>query len=199
MKHILFILPICLFAVSGNPVIAADFSNGFYYGGSGGLTDNKNVCEDIGDPISPRNCEDQDFGWQLFVGWQFMKWIGIEGGWTNLGQSSFMQVNGTIIQSETEGLQGNVVVTVPWLEKAGLYFKAGAFLWDIEVSQADNLGNSQEISDKDIDYVLGAGLRYPLTDSLGIGLEFQQFRDIGNRKTGSFDANLVTAGLLFSF
>jgi len=47
--------------------------------------------------------------------------------------------------------------------------------------------------------VLGAGLRYPLTDSLGIGLEFQQFRDIGNRKTGSFDANLVTAGLLFSF
>ncbi|MDP6414928.1 MAG: outer membrane beta-barrel protein, partial [Gammaproteobacteria bacterium] len=156
MKHVFFILPICLLAISSNHVIAADFANGFYFGGNGGLADNSSVCEEIGSPVSPRNCEDQGFGWQIFAGWQFFKWIGIEGGWTNLGQTSHLEVTGTTLQSETEGLQVNVVATVPGLEKIGLYFKAGAFLWDLEVSQTDNLGNRQEISDKDVDYVLGA-------------------------------------------
>jgi len=88
---------------------------------------------------------------------------------------------------------------VPLLEKAGVYFKAGAFVWDVDVAQTDVLNVQQEISEKGVDYVLGIGLRYPLTETLGVGIEYQRFEDVGDSKTGTFDANLLTAGLLFRF
>lgn len=199
MRRFFITLLASLFIAPGTEAIASDFANGFYFGASGGVADNLDVCDEIGNPSSPRPCEDSDFGWQIFAGWQFLKWVSIEGGWTDLGQSSHQDVSGTSTQSETEGLQINAVATVPVLEKIGLYFKAGAYVWDLEVSQTDILGARSEISDQGVDYVLGAGLRFPLVESLGVNIEYQRFEDVGDTKTGSFNANLLTAGLLFRF
>jgi len=199
MRKVCLALLAGLLVMIGTPAGASDFANGFYVGGNGGLADNLSVCDEIGNPVSPSSCDDSDFGWQVFAGWQIVKWIGIEGGWTDLGQSSFMSAAGELTQVDTGGFQVNAVATVPLLEKAGVYFKAGAFVWDVDVAQTDVLNVQQEISEKGVDYVLGIGLRYPLTETLGVGIEYQRFEDVGDSKTGTFDANLLTAGLLFRF
>lgn len=199
MRTVLLAFLACLLIVTGGHAGASEFADGFYVGGNGGLADNLSVCDEIGNPVSPSACDDSDFGWQVFAGWQIVKWIGIEGGWTDLGQSSFMSAVGELTEVDTKGFQLNAVVTLPVLEKAGVYFKAGAFAWDVDLSQTDALDVQREVSEKGVDYVVGVGLRYPLTETLGVGIEYQRYEDVGDSSTGSFDANLLTAGLLFRF
>lgn len=199
MRRVFITLLAGLFLSAGTHAIASELANGFYIGGSGGLADNLSTCDEIGNPVSPSKCEDSDFGWQVFAGWQFLKWISVETGWTSLGQASSSDTTGGSAMSETDGLQINAVATAPILDKAGVYLKLGAYIWDLDVTQTDALNVQQKISDTGVDYVLGVGLRYPLTETFGLGFEYQRFQDIGTSKTGSFDSNLWTAGILLRF
>lgn len=204
----------------GNQAYAVDFEDGLYYGFNFGAADNLTVCDELegsfrggtydpneifvaGDTTrsnfnltSPRDCRDSDFGLQLFAGWQLMKWLAFEGGWTDLDSTTYSDPDGTGSKLETTGWQINAVGTLPYLEKAGIFFKVGAIGWDMDVTQTMITGETTSMKEDGTDWVYGLALRYPLTDTIGVSFEFQRFQDIGNSTTGEMNINLWTAGVI---
>ena len=75
MRRVFIALLAGLFLSTGTEAIASELANGFYIGGAGGIADDLSSCDEIGNPVSPSKCEDSDFGWQVFAGWQILKWI----------------------------------------------------------------------------------------------------------------------------
>ena len=228
MRRVLLLVLAVMVGGIGNSALAVDFENGLYAGFNFGAADNLTLCDNLeaqfigtidgntstdvfvrGDTdrrnftlASPRNCKDNDFGLQLFAGWQFVKWFAIEGGWTDLDSTTYTDPNGTNTKSETSGWQVNAVGTLPYLEKIGLFFKVGAFLWDLDVDQNMVDGTAMSSSESGTDFVYGLGFRFPLTEKIGLSLEVQRFEDIGNSDTaaggfGDIDINLWSAGFIF--
>lgn len=191
-----------LFAIYGSTAAAVDFPNGFYGGFNAGIAEEQDSCSKIPPPQGfdeVTGCDDTDFGWQLFVGYQFMKWISAEAGYVDLGGSEYRVVSDSFT-TEADGWTLNGVVTLPYLEKIGLYGTAGAFFWDRERKRvnSDNQSGSSS-SDTGTDYFWGLGLRYPFTEKIGINLEVKNFNDVGSSTVGKSDYRLYTAGLLFRF
>jgi len=201
MRRVSIALLASLFAMYGSSVMAVDFPNGMYWGFNGGIAEEENSCNEF--PVPPgfdefAGCDNTSFGWQVFVGYQVVKWISVEGGYVDLGGSDFRIVQDAF-STEVDGWTLNAVVTAPYLEKIGLYATGGAFFWDgtVKVERA-NGGPSGSLSDNGTDYFWGLGLRYPFTDKVGINLEVKNFVDVGTGDVKS-DYGLYTAGLLFRF
>lgn len=201
MRRVSIALLSALFAMYGSTVMAVDFPNGLYWGGNAGIAEEENSCNEIPVPQGFdefAGCDNTSFGWQLFLGYQFMKWISVEGGYVDLGGSDFRVVQDTF-STEMKGWTLNGVFTVPFLEKFGLYGTGGAFFWDGEV-KVERVGGtpSATLSDTGTDYFWGLGFRFPFTENVGINLEVKQFIDVGTGDIKS-DYGLYTAGLLFRF
>ena len=222
MIRVLLVLLTFLVGGFSSQAFAVDFEDGLYYGFNFGAADNLTLCDELegqfigftddGDLTdiftkndtdrrnfnlnSPSKCKDTDFGLQIFAGWQLMKWLAFEGGWTDLDSTTYTDPDGTGTKVETSGWQVNAVGTLPILERAGIYFKLGAFNWDLDSKQTFVTGETTDVSTSGTDFVYGLALRYPLTDTIGVSLEVQRFEDIGNSQTGDIDINLWTAGFL---
>ena len=70
--------------------VAAQDDRGFYIGLGAGQTkiqDLKELCDDltaIGGVV--RDCDDKGTGWKAFVGYQFIKYLGVELGYLDMGK-----------------------------------------------------------------------------------------------------------------
>ncbi len=189
-----------LFAMYASTVLAVDFADGLYLGVNAGIAEERDFCDNF--TIAPGfeeppGCDDSDFTWQLFLGYQLAKWFSVEGGYTDLGGSEIREVQ-TSVTTDTRGWTLNGVFTVPLLERAGLYGTLGAYFWDREVKSATaiTLAGSQQ-SATGTDYYWGLGLRYPFTDNVGINVDVKSFKDVGNSEVGQGDHFAYTIGLLF--
>ncbi|MFQ5635176.1 MAG: outer membrane beta-barrel protein [Gammaproteobacteria bacterium] len=201
MRRVIITLLVGLIAFYGSPAMAVDLADGFYWGGSGGVAEEPDTCKDIPTPqglTEITGCDDSDFGWQLFVGYQFMKWLSVEGGYAELGGSEAIHI-AAVDTSDTTGWTLNAVVTLPYLEKLGLYGTGGAFFWDREITGGGGAQTRFETSDTGTDFFYGIGLRYPLTRNIGINLEAKAFNDVGSGKVGTSDLRLYSAGLLVRY
>jgi len=211
MRRVSIALLASLFAMYGTTATAVDFPNGMYWGFNAGIAEEQDSCSKL--PVATGfeeqpGCDDTAFGWQAFLGYQFMKWISVEGGYADLGGSDFRAVQDTFT-TDTTGWTLSGVVTAPYLEKIGLYATGGAFFWDRDVRADRAGGGSSASSDSGTDYFWGLGLRYPLTEKVGINLEVKNFVDVGSKSMdvdisgtkslGQTDFHLYTAGLLFRF
>ena len=201
MRRVSIALLISVFAMYGSATHAVDFPNGLYWGANAGVSEDIDICDSQSTPQgfgTPTNCQDSDFGWQAFLGYQVMKWISVEAGYADLGGSDVRVVNDTI-SSNIDGFTLSVAVTAPVLEKIGLYGIGGAFLWDADVTEAGLNMDTVTNSDSGTDYFYGLSLRLPLSKTIGMNLEAKRFKDIGSSDIGTTNVNLWTAGLLFRF
>jgi len=197
-----------LFAIYTSTATAVDFSNGFYLGFNAGIAEEEDFCDDAGKIFLPNlptpgqdeisGCDDTDLGWQLYGGYQFIKWISIEGGYTNLGGSDVRLVQDTV-KSDVDGFSLGLALTAPFIEKIGLYGLIGAYRWDKEVTRQRSGGPLIKVSDTGTSEYWGLALRYPLTEKIGISLEVKNFLDIGNEEVGETDYGHYSAGLSFRF
>jgi len=197
-----------LFTIYASTATAVDFSNGLYWGFNAGIAEEEKFCEDVGKIFSPTlpaqgfdeipGCDDTDFGWQLYAGFQFMKWISVEGGYTNLGGSDIRLVQDDV-KTDTDGFSLGLALTAPYAEKIGLYLLLGAYRWDKEVTRQRSGEPEFKASDTGTDQYWGLALRYPFTEKVGVSLEVKNFMDIGNKEIGETDYGLYSAGLNFRF
>jgi len=198
-----------LLAAYASNATAVEFPNGLYAGGNAGIAEEEDTCSKIPTPAGfdeVAGCDDTDFGWQLFLGYQFMKWISVEGGYAYLGGSEYQVVMNSYT-TKTEGWTLNGVITLPGLQKIGLYGIAGAFFWDRDVQRGSSAqGDSESKSDTGTDFYWGLGLRYPFTEHIGINLEVKNFMDVGSDSlniegypAGESNYGLYTAGLIYRF
>lgn len=189
-----------LFAMYASTTLAVDFPDGLYLGVNAGIAEERDFCGNftIAQGLDePPGCDDSDFTWQLFLGYQIAKWFSVEGGYTDLGGSELQQVQ-TSITTDTTGWTLNGVFTVPLLERAGVYGTLGAYFWDREVQSATaiTLAGSRQ-SATGTDYYWGLGVRYPFTERVGINVDVKSFKDVGNSEVGTGDHFAYTIGLLF--
>ncbi len=188
-----------LFAMCASTALAVDFSDGLYLGVNAGLAEERDFCDQFSLPQGldePAGCDDSDFVWQLFLGYQIAKWFSVEGGYAELGGSELRQIQDTLT-TDTKGWTLNGVFTVPLLERAGVYGTLGAYFWDREVQSttAITLAGSRQ-SATGTDYFWGLGVRYPFTESVGINVEVKSFDNVGNSEVGESDYFAYTIGLL---
>ena len=148
---------------------------------------------------------DRDTAYKIYGGYQFNKYIGLEGGYFDLGKFGFTAntlplgtLNGT---TRMRGFNLDAVGTLPLSEKFSALGRIGinnAQTRDAFTGTgAVNVTNSNP-SKRDTNYKLGVGLQYAFNDALAMRGEIERYRvndAIGNK--GHVD--VFSVGLVYSF
>lgn len=206
MKRAGLVLSIAgLIGMSAQSVAAFENPTGFYIGGALGVTEiSDTVCDELASLnaalINQLSCDEKDSGWKLFAGWQPIKWVGVEAGYADLGSYS-ASGGATNVTAEVDGGFITATFTAPVIETIGLYGKLGAYAWDSNIKGSLSGVAIPETSDDGTSTIIGAGFRFPITDSFGVRLEWERYLDIGDddNSGGETDLDLFSANAIFSF
>ncbi|HZF18882.1 MAG TPA: outer membrane beta-barrel protein [Burkholderiales bacterium] len=161
-----------------------------------------------------------DTGWKIFGGYQANRIIAFEVGYVDLGAER-LSASGRLIlvppplipttgsasaKIGADGFTFDMVLSAPITEAFSLSARAGWFAWTLKTSITANAGNgftfglgSQSDSTSGNSFDLGVGARYDFGRNVGVRVEFQRFRDIGDDKTGKSDVDLISASLIYRF
>lgn len=131
-------------------------------------------------------------GWKVYAGYQFNKYLGVEGGYVNLNDMTAR--TGTVTTNlDTDAWALGAVVSYPLTEKFSVMGKLGAayMLADVVTKK----GNALKVRTGDDGYEpnYGMGVSYALLDFLNVRAEWERFdRDDHN-------IDLMTAGVVMKF
>ncbi|WP_394755789.1 outer membrane beta-barrel protein [Rhodoferax sp.] len=156
---------------------------------------------------------DRDTGYKLFGGYQFNKYLGVEGGYFDLGTFGFTANTssaGELGSVNTGSLTGDIrlkgvnldlVGTLPITEKFSVFGRAG-----VAYARANDTFRSTGAvavlnpnpSKRDTNYKFGAGVQYAFTDNLAMRAEVERYR-INDAVGNKGDIDLVSLGLIYRF
>ncbi|HWS02501.1 MAG TPA: outer membrane beta-barrel protein [Gammaproteobacteria bacterium] len=193
-------------ALASSTAYAAD--TGFYVGGSLGQSKIDISASDIDAELasagytSSTSVDDSDTGWKLFAGYRIMKYLSVEGAYTNLGEasaSSIITVPGPgVVNATVEGEAWTVSALgiLPIGDKFSLFGRLGVNIWNVDVSAAGTYSGATATlsgSDDGTDMVYGVGAAYSFTDNLSMRGEWERY-DFGDT-----DVDLLSAGISWNF
>ena len=139
-------------------------------------------------------------GWKVYGGYQFNKYLGVEGGYVNLNDMT-ARTGAVVTNLDTDAWTLGVVASYPVTEKFSVMGKIGAayMLADIKVKDFTPapIFNTTEPSvrsgDDSYEPNYGVGVSYALLDNLSVRAEWERF----DRK--EYDIDLMSAGLALKF
>jgi outer membrane protein OmpA-like peptidoglycan-associated protein len=111
---------------------------GFYIGASGGQTTLEASTErlNVGNgELREFHIDDEETGYKGYLGYQFLPWLGVEGGYVELGEvSKDFMIRDTQIDGEMTagGWEGFAVASLP-LGPLDVFVKVGGFTGDIDI------------------------------------------------------------------
>jgi hypothetical protein len=181
-----------LLTVATHSATAAD--TGFYLGGSLGMSFVE-VDGDlaIGDRIEDFDIDDDDFAWKAFVGFQFLPWLGVEGGYVDFGDVQGATPGG-VITTELDGWNIFAVGTLP-VGPIDVFAKIGMIWWNVDIDFADRLTDLDDTSisndGSDLAYGVGAAFNF---DRFSVRAELELF-DVD----GVDDAYMLSVGAVLRF
>ena len=149
------------------------------------------------------------FGGKIFGGYRFTDYFAVEGGWTDLGQTSAATTGSVVAGDRTavdwraHGPEASVLLTIPFGDDARFYTRLGALnsKTDADVNYT-NLGVTTPTarSVNEINFTLGFGGQWDIGDYVSWRFEWQRFLDVGEAATtGSADVDLFAVSALFRF
>lgn len=112
--------------------------------------------------------DDEDIGFQVYGGYQFTPYFGLEAGYTDFGD---VDVTGGVGELDADAFSLVAVGTVPFTDRFSGYAKAGFNRWDAD---ADVPGIGR-VSDDGTDPTYGLGLQYRFTDNVALRGEYSRF------------------------
>ncbi|MGH8831896.1 MAG: outer membrane beta-barrel protein [Polaromonas sp.] len=175
---------------------------GFYIGAGVGQSKGKDACSDLGGVGFSGSCDDTDTGGKLFLGYQFNKNFAVEGGYVDLGKfKASGTISGVPVSADAKAKTWQLVAvgTLPLANNFSVFGKAGVHRWDLDV-RASALGSTITASDNGTDLTLGIGAGYEFTKNLGVRLEWERFRNVGeDATTGKSNVDLISVGLRYRF
>lgn len=148
-------------------------------------------------------------GWKLYGGYRFTDYFAVEGGWTDLGETS-ATVTGSVVAGDrtavdwrAQGVEASVLLTIPFGDDVRFYTRLGALnsKTDADVSYT-NLGVTTVTarSVNETNFMLGFGGQWDIGEYLGLRFEWQRYLDVGkDSTTGSADVDLFAISALFRF
>ena len=198
-------------AVMNSPLAVADDS-GWYAGANIGqsrakIDDARITAQMLVAPTTAVSIIDdnRDTGYKLFGGYRYNKSVAVEAGYFDLGQFGFTATTapaGTLTgKIKLKGLNLDAVGTLPLTEKFSALGRLGlnyAQTRDSFIGTGAATVLNPNPSKNQINYKLGAGLQYDLTQSLGMRVEAERYRindAVGNRG----DVDMYSLGLVYRF
>ena len=143
---------------------------------------------------------DDDLSFGINLGYHFTDFIGIEGGYVNLGESSFSTISPFIdvpfgfpppletTEFSTNVIYGAVVGTLPLSDRLSLSGRAGVYEASIDV-EFDNGFSFREFElESTTDSYFGVSLDFEVANNFGLQLRYDDF-----------DVEVTSVGLTYTF
>lgn len=188
-KAILAILGVAALAAAA-PAAAQDQYRGFYVGGSVGMVQYKDTCDDM-QALGATSCDREDAGFRFFAGYSFSRYFALEGAYVNLGNTA-AAAPGTVFDADTHGVDLTTVLTVPLFDRLSAFGKIG--LYRLRTTIESTGGRSGET---DSGFTYGLGVGYDL-GRFGIRFEWTRYDNI-RAIAGEDSADVASVGALFRF
>jgi OOP family OmpA-OmpF porin len=133
---------------------------------------------------SSSSTEDSDTGWKVFIGYQFLKYLAVEGAYTSFGKATA----NSLITSPVSGVADTEIEASSWSvsalgilplgESFSLFGRVGANFWDADTSVTGSAGGipvSDSVSTDGTDWVYGVGAVFNVSANLGIRGEWERY------------------------
>jgi OOP family OmpA-OmpF porin len=126
-----------------------------------------------------------DTAWKAFGGYQFNRYIAVEGGYIDLGKTATPGAS-----FDSKALQASAVGSLPVTPQF-------AFTGKLGVAQVKTDVNGG--TDHNFDPTYGLGLRYDINRQIGIRGEWERFRVSGNPLAGKSDTDVFSVNAVYRF
>ncbi len=161
---------------------------GLYVGAGVGQTNVDQDASDFGYTGSPDfRIDDDDIGWKAFLGYNFVPWLGVEGGYVDFGSVS-QSLNANAVDADITGWNTYLVGSLP-VGSVDIFAKVGGINLRTELD-SNNFGSS---SDNDLKLAYGVGLAYNI-GHWGLRVEAEGIDD-----NDIDDFYFVSAGVTYRF
>jgi OmpA-OmpF porin, OOP family len=192
-------MAVALAALAATPAWSQEA--GIYIGAAVGQAEHKDGCE--GANIS---CDEKDAAWKLFGGYQFNRYVAVEAGYADLGESRARGTVGAITvdaKFAVTAFELSAVGTVPVVvDRLSLMLRGGVYRAEAKLSGSGTVGAivvPVSETDSNFDLTFGLGVRYDFTRNLGVRAEWQRYVDVGTDDVGKSDIDVLSIGVLWKF
>lgn len=131
-------------------------------------------------------------GWKVYGGYQFNKYLGVEGGYVNLNDMTG-RTGSVVTNMDTDAWTLGAVVSYPITKKFSVMGKLGAAYMLADVNVKNGAAVTVRGGDDGYEPNYGVGVSYALLDNLSVRAEWERF----DRK--EYDIDLMSAGLVMKF
>ena len=131
-------------------------------------------------------------GWKVYGGYQFNKYLGVEGGYVNLNDMTG-RTGAIVTNMDTDAWTLGAVVSYPVTEKFSVMGKVGAAYMLTDVNVKNGAALTVRGGDDGYEPNYGVGVSYALLDNLSVRAEWERF----DRK--EYDIDLMSAGIAMKF
>jgi OOP family OmpA-OmpF porin len=203
-----------LASMAGASALADD--SGWYIGANVGQSrtkiDDERIARSLqggGFTTTSISDDSNDVGYKLFGGYQFMKYLAVEGGYFDLGKFGFTaqtQPPGSLTgEIKVKGVNLDAVGILPIWGKLSAFGRAGVDYADAKdtfvgtgaVSVPGN-GRSKTASKRAAGFKYGAGFQYDITEAFGLRAEAERYQ-IDDAVGNTGDVDLFSLGVVFRF
>lgn len=226
MKQMIMAAALCACGIPVNALAQAE--PGIYAGFFFGATDSKGTPAGASDagfaafnivpsgPITSRSEDQEDSGYGFQVGYRFNRFLAIEGGYVDLGETTFRastpatlggnpDTADTFTQKLTSniaGLTATVLGIVPINFRWEAYGRAGLLIGndELEVGAANSVDRASfDVSESATDTLIGVWVAFFLVEIYSIRAEYTRILDAGDEISGENDIDMLSLGLTVRF
>ena len=189
--------------------------SGFYVLGGWGRAyadiDNAAIDASIraaGAATSSTTSDDDVSAWKFALGYQFGRYFAMEASYAHFDDFTVNTITTGPAATGTGNIDGkayslDAVGIVPVAPAVDLFAKIGVHRWDVDAhltAVAGGATGTRSSSDDGTDVKFGFGARWNFNRNLGVQLEWERYKDVGDTNTtGRSDIELVTIGLRWKF
>jgi OOP family OmpA-OmpF porin len=158
------------------PAMAQKSTGAFYAGLGFGQSNSDNFCDNLGPP-----CKDQDQTWRVMGGYEFNRYIAVEGALSNLGAHHDLDPTNTKDQ-KVQALEAILIGSYPVFGDFAIYGKLGAYQSRVRGSISTSLNASQALgsfNEKSTDVTYGFGLQWNLFPQFALRADVQRYPKVG--------------------
>jgi OOP family OmpA-OmpF porin len=170
--------------------LASAQESGFYLGGSVGQSMLRQWC----DPPTLA-CEDKDTAWKLLAGYQFNRYLGVEGSYIDWGEVTGTTLGSVDVAAEQQGYGIAATGSLPLGPQFSVFAKLGVIFVQQETKRLRPNPSTVERDETEMQY--GFGAKYRLARNWAIRGEWE-FTDKRQDET-TIRAQLISIGAEYRF
>lgn len=148
-------------------------------------------------PGGLNGCQDTASLIRVAGGYQITPMWGAEISYGSYGKSSLGTGSGVSAEWQINGLQLSGIATLPIAAGFSSFVKFGVARTDLKLS--GNALSNGNYSASSTQFAYGFGAQYDFTKEVSVRAQYEGLGNVGNSNTGTYQATLFSAGLVYKF